>query len=121
MTIVRVLMRVMVTVLNAVRQEFEEDLNDKAEKHKQSRFGCGCKRLGKQVEKRHPDDERPAKGHEMRHVVNAALPQDMKERTPEQSGQKKNKRRHNHRCKGALLFLTIIKQRGDCSDHGPSS
>ena len=118
MTIVRVLMRVMMSVLNAVRQEFEEDLDDKAKKHKQPCFGCGCKRLGKQMEKRHADDERPSKGHEKRHVMDATLPHDLKECASNQGGQKKNERSHNHRRKGALLFLTIIKQRGDCSVQG---
>ena len=118
MTIVRVLVRVMMSVLNAVRQEFEENLDDKTKKHEQPCFGGGCKRLRKQMEERHADDERPSKGHEMRHVMDATLPQDLKECASNQGSQKKNERSHNHRRKGALLFLTIIKQRGDCSVQG---
>ena len=88
-TIVCVLMRMMVSVLNSIRQEFKEDLDDKTEEHKHSCIGGGSECLGQQMEERHANDERTSKGHELGHVMNATLSQGMKQCAADQGGQKK--------------------------------
>ena len=49
--------------------KIQKNLNDKSEQHEQSSIRRGRKCLWQEVKEGHADDERAAKGHEMRQIV----------------------------------------------------